>query len=88
MSLNSDWFKKVRLSKDFLTYLDELLFRTSKFCGWPFLNHWKLRDIMYLIFDFKGLIYVKVDLEAQGHDSSFTICHSLLKKDILHLKRY
>ncbi len=24
--------------------------------------------------------------EAQGHDGNFTICHTLLKKAILHLK--
>ena len=36
---------------------------------------------------FKGLIYAKVDLEAQGRDSTFTICHALWKKAILHLKR-
>ena len=36
---------------------------------------------------FKGLIYAKVDLEAQGRDSTFTICHALVKKAILHLKR-
>ena len=28
---------------------------------------------------FKGLIYAKVELEAQGRDSTFTICHALLK---------
>ena len=27
---------------------------------------------------FKGLIYAKVDLEAQGRDSTFTFCHALL----------
>ena len=36
---------------------------------------------------FKGLIYAKVELEAQGHDSTFTICHAPLKKAILHYKR-
>ena len=36
---------------------------------------------------FKGLICAKVDLEAQGHDSTFIICHALLKKAILHYKR-
>ena len=36
---------------------------------------------------FKGLISAKVDLEAQGRDSTFTLCHALLKKAILHLKR-
>ena len=36
---------------------------------------------------FKGLIYAKVELEAQGRDSTFTICHALWKKAILHYKR-
>ena len=36
---------------------------------------------------FKGLIYAKVDLEAQVHDNTFTICHTFLEKAILHLKR-
>ena len=36
--------------------------------------------------DFKGLIYVKVEPEAQGRDSTFTFCHAHLKKAILHLK--
>ena len=36
---------------------------------------------------FKGLISAKVELEAQGCDSTFTICHTLLKKAILHYKR-
>ena len=35
---------------------------------------------------FKGLIDAKVELESQGHDSFFTICHTLLKKAILHHK--
>ena len=35
----------------------------------------------------KGLISTKVDLEAQGRDSTFTFRHTLLKKAILHLKR-
>ena len=35
---------------------------------------------------FKGLIYAKVDLEARGLDSSFNICHALVKKAILHQK--
>ena len=33
----------------------------------------------------KGLISGKVDLEAQGRDSTFTFCHALWKKAILHL---
>ena len=36
---------------------------------------------------FKGLIRAKVDLEVQGRDSTFTFCHSHLKKAILHRKR-
>ena len=32
---------------------------------------------------FKGLIYAKVDLEAQGRDSTFTFCHALLIKTAL-----
>ena len=34
----------------------------------------------------KGLIYAKVELEAQGRDSTFTFCHALLKKAILYHK--
>ena len=38
---------------------------------------------------FEGLIYAIVDIEAQGLDCTFTICHchALVKKAILHLKR-
>ena len=32
------------------------------------------------------MISAKVDLEAQGRDSTFTFCHALLKKAILHHK--
>ena len=35
----------------------------------------------------KGLISGKVELEAQGRDSTFIICYALLKKAILHYKR-
>ena len=35
---------------------------------------------------FKGLISGKVELEAQGRDITFTFCHALLKKAILHYK--
>ena len=35
---------------------------------------------------FKGLIYAKVELESQGRDSTFTICHAQLKKAVLHYK--
>ena len=33
---------------------------------------------------FEGLIYGKAELEAQGCDSTFTLCHALEKKAILH----
>ena len=33
---------------------------------------------------FKGLISGKVELKAQRHDSTFTFCHALLEKAILH----
>ena len=36
---------------------------------------------------FKGLIYAKVDLEAQSRDSTFTFRHALLKKAILLLQK-
>ena len=32
---------------------------------------------------FKGIISGKVELEAQGRESTFTFCHALLKKAIL-----
>ena len=35
---------------------------------------------------FKGLIDAKVDLEAQGHGSTFTLCHAQLKTAILLLE--
>ena len=35
----------------------------------------------------KGLIYGKVEPEAQGRDSTFTFRHAQWKKAILHLKR-
>ena len=36
---------------------------------------------------FEGLISGKVELEAQGRDSTFTFHHALLKKAILEGKR-
>ena len=36
---------------------------------------------------FKALINAKVDLEAQGRYTTFTLHHALWKKAILHLKR-
>ena len=38
------------------------------------------------IYYFKGLISVKVDLEPQGHDTTFTLCHAQLHKPILLLE--
>ena len=35
---------------------------------------------------FKGLINAKVDLEAQGCDTTFTLCHAQLHKPILLLE--
>ena len=35
---------------------------------------------------FKGLIYAKVELEAQGRGSTFTSCHAQLKRAILLLE--
>ena len=35
---------------------------------------------------FKSWICAKVELETQGRDSTFTICHTQLKKAILHPK--
>ena len=36
---------------------------------------------------FKGLICAKVDLEAQGRESTFTFCYAQLKKAVLHHTR-
>ena len=36
---------------------------------------------------FKGLVSAKVDLEAQGRDSTFSFSYTLLKKAILHHTR-
>ena len=33
---------------------------------------------------FKDLIYAKEELEGQGRDSTFTLCHALWKQAILH----
>ena len=35
---------------------------------------------------FKGLINAKVDPEAQGRDTTFTLCHAQLRKPILLLE--
>ena len=35
---------------------------------------------------FKGLINAKVDLEAQGRDTTFTLCHAQLKTPSLLLE--
>ena len=35
---------------------------------------------------FKGMISAKLDIEAQGHGITFTLCHALLEKAILHHK--
>ena len=35
---------------------------------------------------FKGLINAKVDLGAQGRDTTFTLCHAQLRKPILLLE--
>ena len=35
---------------------------------------------------FKGLISANLNLIAQGHGGTFTFCHALFKKAILHLK--
>ena len=36
---------------------------------------------------FKGQIYGKVEPEAQGHDSTFTFRHTILKKAILQVRK-
>ena len=36
--------------------------------------------------NFKGLINAKVDPEAQGRDTTFTLCHAQLRKPILLLE--
>ena len=35
---------------------------------------------------FKGLISADSNPRAQGHDGTFTFCHALVKKSILHLE--
>ena len=37
--------------------------------------------------NFKGLIELYLDFQAQGRDSTFTICHALVKRAILHYKK-
>ena len=38
------------------------------------------------LFHFDGLISARVHLEAQGYGITFTLCHALLEKAILHHK--
>ena len=52
---NSQWFQKYQPSnlnnwkKSVLCSTKQTFFRLFKFDGWYFWNHWKLRDVMYLI---------------------------------------
>ena len=66
MSLNSQWFQKYKPSK--LNNRKKRPFSTKTEVFF---------DCSNLMAHFKGLIYAKVELEAQGHDRTFTICHAL-----------
>ncbi len=85
MSLNSHWIHKHQPSK--LNDRNKVRFST-------FLSIVQLRRLVFLepmgvqrryVHHFEGLISGKVELEAQGRDSTFTFHHALLKKAILHL---
>ena len=70
---------KVKQSKKLsVSIVKGIVFRSSSFDGWPFLNHWR-----HNVPHFEGLIMLNLDFEAQGHGSTFTFCHGHLKKAIL-----
>ena len=72
----SAWQKVKVLSRPWsIVQLWPLVFLEPLGVQWPYVPH------------FKGLIGAKVDLEAQGRDSTFTFCHAHLKKAILHHRR-
>ena len=86
-SLNSQWFqnsqpskleeqKNVRLSKEIKDFFVFQLWRPE------FLE--PLGVQRHTVPHFKGLIELYLDLQAQGRDSTFTICHALVKRAILH----
>ena len=86
-SMNTQWFQKYQPSK---------LNNNKKVPKRTFFSIFQLWRMVFLeplgvqrrhVLHIEGLIYAKVDIEAQGLDSTFTICHALVKKAILHLKR-
>ena len=52
----------------------------------PKINAFKVERSQKNVPHFKGLINTKVDLEAQGRDTTFTLCHAQLKTPSLLLK--
>ena len=90
MSMNSNWFQNGQPSK--LEERKNIRF-TTKRDVFLFFQIWRLailepvgvqRCNVPLI---KGLIMLKLDFEAQGRGSTFTLCHGHLKKGILSHKR-
>ena len=86
-SLNSQWFQKHQPSK-----LNNQK-KSTKTDFFSIVQLWRLVFLEPLgvqrryVPHFKGLISGKVELEAQGRDSTFTFHHALLKKAILLHKR-
>ena len=85
-SLNSQWIQRYKPSK--LNGLKNVRFSTKR-TFFSIVALWQLVSLEPLgvqrrnVPHFKGLIYAKVELEAQGRNSTFTFHHALLKKAIL-----
>ena len=86
MFLNSHWFKNGQPSK----LEGRKKVRLSKEDG--FRRLWRLAIFepvgvqRHNVPHFKGLISADSNPRAQGHDGTFTFCHALVKKSILHLE--
>ena len=74
-----------RSKKTSVLVLKQMFFQLFNFDSWYFWNHCALGVQRRYVPHFKGLISAKVELEAQGRESTFTFCHALWNKAILHL---
>ena len=90
MSSNSQWFQTCRQSK--FKVPKKVYLSKESLLRWTFFLYFKLSRPASLeplgvhscyVLHFKGLIYGKVEPEAQGRDSTFSFCHVHLKKAIL-----
>ena len=92
MSLNSQWFQNYKTACQ-IWWMEKNLRFSTKTAFFSIVQLWRLVFLEPLgvqrrnVPHFKGLINAKVDLEAQGRDSTFTFCHAQLKKAILHHTR-